>query len=130
MTLDDIEILDATDLHLRHPGTGELLYCDDGSPMTIRLCGRDSRPYRAELSRFQQRMARDRKTPSPAELEEHSSSTLAACTLGWNLQGKTGMLPFSADAARQLYTDRRWIREQADEWVGTRANFTQSNSPP
>ena len=110
---------------LRHPASGEELRADDGSDMCIELLGMDSPEYRQLIRAAASRnVSRGRKRPSPELLEQEAITLLAGVTKGWSgivVDGEN--LSFSQEAAKQLYTDYAWIREQVDEFVGERGNF-------
>jgi hypothetical protein len=116
-------------LELEHPVTGEPLL-HDGQPMTITLAGIDSAAYRNKHRQIQnrrlQRMARGRK-PDLSNADAEACELLAACTISWSGIVKGGeALECSEQAARELYEEHDWIREQVDVFVGDRANFFPS----
>ena len=133
MDLNQTKTADSADVVLMHPASGEPLgdKGPDGTvanPATITVAGKDSDTYRT----FQRRLLNRRlavkgrrdSTPTVEELEEEGLSLLVTCTLGWKnieLDGKA--LAFSPGAARQLYSDFPWIREQVDAAIGDRERF-------
>lgn len=124
-SIDTINYLDAVDMPLTHPVTFEPLEMADGTPMSIRLTGEHSGAYKRLQRAFQNETLKSHgKKPLTAEqLEERGLQLLAACTLGWNLQGEDGPLPFSQANAVALYRDKPWIRDAVNEFVFNKANF-------
>jgi hypothetical protein len=114
------------DMHLCHPLSGDRLKQDDGSYIVIRLLGADAPEYRQRVHRIANKNVQRRKksAPSAEQIEEQTVSLLAAITVGWEgivVNGEA--LEFSEQAAKELYQDHVWIREQVDEFVADRANF-------
>lgn len=95
----------------------------------LTLLGPDSDTYRA-LYRSQVRKSVELraagKEPDAAEEEKGLIDFLVALTTGWEgMLDKAGEpIPFSAEAARELYTRFPVIRDQADTFSASRANFT------
>ena len=111
------------DMQVRHPVTEEPLFTDDGKPITIHLLGTDSAEFRNGVKDIANRSAK-RKRPSFNETERNTVELLARITTGWHgivLNGEP--LKFTRENAEMLYRDRPWLREQADEFAGDRANF-------
>ena len=110
---------------LRHPASGEELTTDDGGQIYIELLGMDSPEYRQLIRAAATRnVSRGRKRPSPELLEQEGITLLAGVTKGWGGVVVGGeVIAFSPEAAKRLYTDYAWIREQVDEFVGERGNF-------
>lgn len=110
-------------LDLLHPGTGA------ATGAWLQLLGVDSDAYVARQRALQRgRLARlvvaRRIKLTPEELEAEALDLLVTATTGWGGLTAGGQpLNWSPAAARDLYTRHRWIREQADEFIGDRANF-------
>lgn len=120
---------------LKHPVTGDDLMTDDPDgpkPQTITLRGSDSEAYRKRSNAIvQQRSKRARAgrlSLSVDEVEEGEIEVLVAATAGWNLWINGESPTFSAAAARELYATYPWIKEQAQAFVGERANFLKSSA--
>lgn len=67
---------------------------------------------------------------SPEELEAEAIDLLAALTTNWsliNMDGTPLKEPFSPESARELYKEA-WLREQVDDFVSDRANFSKPSS--
>jgi hypothetical protein len=102
---------------------------DEPLPGKIRLLGADSQTYKdkakAILRPQLERLNRGRRMRRSLEdIEAEALELLVAATQGWSGMTLDGAeFPFSADNARWLYQNRKWIREQVDAAVGDRANF-------
>lgn len=132
MSLKSIKIGTTSDLQLRHPVSDALLFNDDGSPMVITLAGEHSEDYKAVTRRWQNDMLRrpNRKLTSE-QIEERALDLLVAVTKGWQIQWEDGhLLPFSAQAARNLYadTEHAWIKLQVEGHVHDMSNFLGESS--
>jgi len=134
----DLSTLDAATeaaMQLRHPGTNVVLKQDDGRPITITLAGVDSERYRkAQRALTNQRLKMGGRrggagTLTAEELESAGLETLVACTVAWDgiiLDGQA--LECNPANARTLYARLPWVRDQADEFMGERANFLTGSS--
>lgn len=113
------------DMPLRHPATGEELFNDAGEAMVIRLLGADSEEYRRTVRvNANRNLKLGRQAPTVERFEQGGIDLLVAVTVGWKgLQFDDSALEYSPDAARKLYTEHLWIREQVDAFVAERANF-------
>jgi len=121
------------EMTVRRIGTTEPLLSKDGKPVTLKVLGPDSETFRS-LSREQSRARIVKQaTGQPADddsIDRDTVDILAACTKGWsNVNAKDGTpIPFSADAARDLYRQYPAIRDQVDAFMGARVNFTKASS--
>ncbi len=126
--LDLAEMADGgADLELEHPVTGELLD-HEGKKFIITLAGTDSAAYRNKQRELQSKriakMSRKRNNKDFILSDEDTSALLAAATIGWSgIMVGGEEIEFSTAAAKKLYLERNWIREQVDVFVGDRANF-------
>jgi hypothetical protein len=116
---------EGADLVLLHPTTYEPLFTDGKKKMIIRLVGMDSGKYRKKSAQIANRELGKRKVKNSLEKSERQGNELlAACTIGWTLQlDEDSELDFSVEAAEDLYSSLRWVREQVDEFIADRANF-------
>jgi hypothetical protein len=116
-------------MELCHPATNQVLKGDDDKPITITLAGIDSDIYRkAQRKQLNKRLQAGRgKAPklTAEELEEEALDVLAQCTLAWsgNFSVRGQKLECNRANARTLYSEMPWIREQADAFMGERANY-------
>lgn len=125
MDLTQINLTEAAEigayLELEHPVTGEKL------DAIIHLAGTDSAEYRKKQKEIQSKriakMARGKKSDLTTS-DDEECDLLASCTLGWRgiFNGKEEV-KFSQAAAKKLYLETYWIREQVDAFIGDRANF-------
>lgn len=136
MDLSDLNTTKAGDdgawMAVLHPDTGMPLFSDDEQtrPMRIRLLGCDAKALKAVVHRLANKRAetatsggKQRLVPAEA-LEADRLEYLVEATVAWeNLTEGGAEIPFSRDAARRLYADLPWIREQADRFCGDRGNF-------
>lgn len=111
------------EIELKHPVTKEPM----GAFITV--LGRDSDTFRQLIRRkvnaenARRALAERRgKTADPKTVEEAEAEgidLLVACTTGWRgLTSGGHPLPFTEDAARDLYTKSPEIRRQIDEAIG------------
>ena len=128
-------------LELVNPITQEVIGADDGEPARIHLKGADSMAYEEAVAHTVamqgRRPQRRRQNPTVGEILEAAQENnqaqaeqLAKITIGWeNIgygvddKGKPATLPFSHENAVRLYTEQRWVREQAIAFFSDRANF-------
>lgn len=118
---------------LVNPITRQPLRDGDGNEAFISLYSVDAEPARQHRLEASRRRLNTRGTVSPEELEADSVALLAALTAGWHLVALDGSpidVPFSAEAARELYAEPSlaWIREQVDAFASSRANFGKASS--
>lgn len=102
---------------------GVLLTKADGSPITITLLGRDSDTFvKQENANTNRRLAQGSRLKLTAEaLKSEAISLLARCTVAWDFDEDC-----TYENARELYTRFPAIKEQADEFISDRANFTKA----
>jgi len=113
------------DLHLKHPATGEELFCDDGSPFAIRVLGHDAESVQEAFRAIREKRAKGDLT------EDQAAQRMVAHTIvGWpddlTLDGEP--LPYSPQNAMRLVTDKRtsWIAEQITPFALRRRNFAKN----
>lgn len=123
------------ELALRSVGGTEPLLTKDGKQISLLVLGPDSETYRSKMrenmQKRVQRQANGQKDADDATAAERDGiELLALCTKGWsNMNGKDGSpLPFTTEAARQLYSRYPAIRDQVDVFMGNRVNFTKASS--
>lgn len=126
-------VKDTTDIELTHPATGETLLNDDGSTMTVTVHGPYSATYR-KVNHDQQnkRLMKAQRTGGKVnltaeELEASGLELLVKCTADWKitLEDGKGIEPFSHDAAREVYKEYPWLREQIDAVFGDTRAFLE-----
>lgn len=112
-------------MDVRHPETEEPI-----EGMSITLLGQDSNVYR-KISLAKQQVALNRISKGKRvvdldaeKLAEDSVDDLVKMTVTWtgfSLDGKE--LKPTPENFRMVYTEWQWIKEQAQEFVASRANF-------
>lgn len=120
-----------------HPITRQPLRDADGKEAYIDLFSSDSaqaRLHQRAVSRRRLAM-RGRAKLTVEELEAEAIEFLGALTAGWfllDLEGKPLGVEFTPDNARELYgiAAIAWLRDQADEYIGDRANFSKGSPKP
>jgi hypothetical protein len=129
--IDDYEDVTSGTVTIKNPATGA------PTPVKFVLAGPEHAiRKRASFDRARRMRAGLMKTgkvqlgdPEEDELEE--TDQLVAFTLGWeNLVIGGKPVTFSADVARQLYTDpkRRWLRDQVKAALDEREAFIQRSA--
>lgn len=116
-------------LELRGPDDAPLRK-SDGSPITITVLGKDSdafvRQSNANANRYLNQKGRAKL--SAEALKGEGISLLAKCTVDWDgimVEGET--LDCTYDNAVKLYDRFAFIREQVDEFIGDRSNFSKAS---
>jgi len=133
LTLLDI-VPEGSKMELTHPVTGAVLTQTDGRAVSITLAGEDSEGYRharraATNRRLKSQQSGRRLQVSAEELENDALEMLVGCTVAWDgiSLGDQADLPFSSDNARVIYKRLPWLREQAEAFIGDRANFMKGS---
>lgn len=105
-----------------------------GKEAFIDLYSGDSDQARRHQRAIQRRRLamRGRGRVTPEEIEADAIEFLCAVTAGWyllDLQGRPLNVEFSPEAARELYANDAvaWLRDQVDEYVGDRGNFSKAS---
>lgn len=133
-------LADSTILHLRDPGTDELLYedgkdgqPDENKPLTIELYGRSSKQYRAWMSATLRKQEREKEAArngkvKPKSLEQtlaDNAEFLSVVTIAVNnFDIGTGPID-SKEAFVALYSEPslEWVGEQVSAALGDNSNF-------
>jgi hypothetical protein len=119
---------------IKHPVTELPLRDKEGKEAFLMLLGTDSKAAhkhrREATARFLAK--RNRNTGTPEEIDASAVEQLVALTKGWhlvNFEGEVIDHAFNEANARALYTSKQfaWLREQADAFIGDRANFLKSS---
>lgn len=123
LDIETLTDLPTAEVAVLHPLTG----APTGAYLT--LIGPEH-PHRRELEFRQARRVRSRLIGEKAEPDDENAARtdwidqLAACTLGWRGIRENGQdIPFSAEAARDLYDRLGWLREQAGRALNKRELF-------
>lgn len=127
-----IPTTDTVDVVIKHPSTYEPLTNDDGSEMTITVYAPHSKEYKSAVHeqtniRLKQMQSKGNKAGNitAEELEVASVKMLAKTTKGWNITFGGKKPKFTVEAAKELYQDVFWIKDQIEEAVSEAEVFTQ-----
>jgi len=130
LDLSTINELGEADVVIKHPVTG----APTGALVT--LAGPEH-PKRKQLifTRTRKLRAKFQKSgkvqlDDPEDEEADGVSYLAACTLGWIGFSESGKeIPFSTQAAVDLYTRIGWLRSQINQALEDKENFIEVSAP-
>ena len=143
--LDDFDTAkigeEGAEMRVMHPGQKNTPLTDeDGNEIVILLKGADTKTYRVaerasirrRLEQLQQ-MQRKNRNRKDVQLEDETideevSTVMVEITTGWRNVSLDGVTPleFTKENAKILYMKFRWLREQVEEFIATRANFTKA----
>lgn len=124
---------------LKADGSGDPVLMVGGKALVLTLLGSDSKRYRQavrqttdrRLARAQQ--SRNRRLSGAEELDIADQETLdliVACTVGWNLVDReNNNVAFNDANVRDFYRRFPAARDQADSFIGSRANFLALSGP-
>jgi len=125
---------DVAKLILRDPVSFEVLE-QDGEEMWIELHGADSQEFNKFMHEIRRELILTERTRAkngmPDEFdytERQTIEMLAKMTVNWRIFWKGEFPAFSPERAKELYTEHRWLREQADRFVHNRINFMKASS--
>lgn len=107
-----------------------------GDEVALILCGTDSAAYQsATRDVATQKVERAQKEAEKTGVvantpvfsnDDDTIEVLTRCTKGWEgmlAKGTDTPVPFSQEAARTLYREFPFLREQADNFIARRSNF-------
>jgi len=119
---------DTIEVEIKHPITGEALKNDDDTPMTITLHATHSKDYKSVMHeqtnrRLKAASATGRVDITSEELEENTLEVLAKATKSWNLTFGGEKPELTVDAAKKLYTEVFWIKDQLDGGISNSMGF-------
>ncbi len=119
---------DTIEVEIKHPITGEALKNDDDTPMTITLHATHSKDYKGVMHeqtnrRLKAASATGKVDITSEELEENTLEVLAKATKSWNLTFGGEKPELTVDAAKKLYTEVFWIKDQLDEGISNSMGF-------
>lgn len=120
---------ETTDVVLYNPVNSEILTNEDGSEMTITVCGPYSKKYKS-ISHAQQnrRLMKAQRTGgklnlTAEEIEASALDLLVKCIESWNIT-VGGKQPDCKEAkVRELFEQLPWVREQVDAALGDTQAF-------
>lgn len=119
---------DTIEVEIKHPITGEALKNDDDTPMTITLHATHSKDYKSVMHeqtnrRLKAASATGKVDITSEELEENTLEVLAKATKSWNLTFGGEKPELTVGAAKKLYTEVFWIKDQLDEGISNSMGF-------
>jgi len=119
---------DTIEVEIKHPITGEALKNDDDTPMTITLHAMHSKEYKSVMHeqtnrRIKSANSTGRVDITSEELEENTLEVLSKATKSWNLTFGGEKPELTVDAAKKLYTEVFWIKDQLDEGISNSMGF-------
>jgi len=124
MNIDSIVFSDHYDMPLRHPATDEPLTMSDGRAMFVRVRSDDSPAFKSKQAQYRNETLRNPSKKMTAEKEDaRMTELLVTATVDWLIESGGGPLAYSADAARKLYQEKSWIRDQVVVAVFNDTNF-------
>jgi len=121
--LDSINLNeDGSEMPVLHPVTMEPLLDENGQAATIRLAGMDSAAYRKATNAITNKRIKGGKLVkfTAERIESDALDLICECTLQWSGITVDGEVP---KTAKELYSGRKWLRDQADAWIHDRANY-------
>lgn len=127
-----IPTVDTIDVVVKNPTTLEPLTNEDGSEMTITVYAPHTKEYKAAVHeqtniRLKQMQTKGNKSAAitAEELEAAAIKMLAKTTKTWNITFGGEKPGFTVEAAKGLYQDVYWIKDQIEEAVDETEVFTQ-----
>ena len=118
-------------MQLLHPSTGISLVDDNQKPIGITFAGADSERARRYTRKAQNRrlsLAPQRRGKVTAEeIEDEGLGLIAACALSWNVVIDGATPDCTPDNVRAFLKRFPAFREQADTFIGERANFLKDS---
>lgn len=136
MGLNDIgAVKETTDITIYHPVTGEPLLNADKSEMTVTIHGPYSKRYkeaeRAQQNRRFQRAQRSGRgmNLTAEQLEAETFNLMLKCIDNWNVTLDKEPEPFSTEAAREILTEKPWLREQISAAFSDTSAFLETSKP-
>ena len=118
-------------MEVTSPKTGEVMRWPDGRPWTITFYGGDSERVvsvaRKQADRTSQQMMRTRAPLPIVVVEKDIVEQLVAATKTWDIPLSDGKpAPNDPKEYRAAYVKYKWLYEQGNLFVGTRANFLKA----
>jgi hypothetical protein len=109
---------DSIVVEIKHPVTDEPLVKDDGKAMTVTVYLPHSPQYKQVVhdrtNKYIQRSAKGKKnaTMTAAEIEDMTLDLIVKTTKDWNIQLDGKSPKFSEAAAKELYNNLPWLKDQ------------------
>lgn len=121
---------DTVEVTLKHPGNGEVLNNEDGTPMTISFYlphTKEAKKVQHELTnkRLKAMSQKKQMDVTAEDLEEISLDSLVKTTHDWNITYGGEKPKFSVKKAREVYEEVFWIRSQVEGAIADAMDFTK-----
>lgn len=120
---------ETTDVVLYNPVNSEILTNEDGSEMTITVCGPYSKKYKS-ISHAQQnrRLMKAQRTGgklnlTAEEIEASALDLLVKCIESWNITVGGKQPDCKESKVRELFEQLPWVREQVESALGDTQAF-------
>ena len=115
---------------IKHPTTGEILTNDDGSEMTISRYAPHSKEYKAVVNKetdkkLKASQGKKKFNLTAEDIETVTLTLLAETTFDWNITYGGEQPKFSVGAAKELYAEVFWIKDQVEEAESEYLDFTK-----
>jgi len=130
---------------VKHPGNDEPMEWE-GVPITWTLRGSDSESFQTAVDQsIEKNTSKSKKRGggilgiTRADQKNDLISYIVACNVAWSdgfgkmaaqILQLDGEFPCTAANARAILTRVPWLREQANAWIGNRANFLPEPETP
>lgn len=123
MKIEKIAFNDTGEMVVKHPVHDTDLIGENDKPMTITVCGSQSRQFRdARNAQIDAGSDKPRSDINAAHHEQTSIELIAGCTIKFNgLDLGDGLL--DAKNAAEVYENNPWLYDQVDAFMGKKANF-------
>ena len=128
MDLLNLKPVEGSVLELLHPSTGEVITCDEKKPFTLTLLSADSDKWQTMQKRYLEKTLSKRKS-NKVDLDESGAKAiemLARATTACYIVENKKPVKCEFDELIRVYTDYKWVREQAEAFINDRANFIKS----
>lgn len=129
MDLSSLKPVEGATLELLDPVTREVLTCDkDGKPFTVTLLGADSEKWQGMVNNNIEKMLDARKggKKDNQSTSERACEMLARATTDCYIVENKKKVPCDYENLKRIYSEYKWIREQAEAFINDRANFIKS----
>ena len=117
-------------VEIKHPSTGDTLKNDDGTVMTITVLAPHSKGYKKlQHEQISKRLKKAQKSKSEdidySDIEEATLEVLSKATKSWNITFDGKKPELTVDAAKVMYEDVFWLKNQIEEEITEAILFTK-----
>lgn len=118
-----VSFFETAELAVRDPA-GVAMRMSDGRAMVIRVRGEDAPEYQRLRAAYLRKIGARNYRADAGDAEDYELAVAAALTDGWLLEGENGQeVPYSREAAVELYRDNPWLAGQVNRFALERGNF-------